>query len=143
MKYLCESRSGEKIPVVSFNIPLSEMLEEQFKDYSSGVEVKRFKRLVGEITGCNSDQQMEENIKLALTILEEKIPENDHIFVDECQDLIGDKWTVFSKKCRKAVLSHHASTNGSSVTPTSVWDGQMSTAIDTGRPFYKVTSLSV
>ena len=103
VKELGARDNGERILVVCFNRPLSKMLKEQFKDCGCVVKVKRFQKLVCKITGkgCYSDQQKEENINLAVTILDEKTPEYDHIFVDECQDLIGDQWPLLFQKLWK------------------------------------------
>ena len=98
-----ERTKKERILVVCFNKPLSKMLEEQFKDFSGVVKVERFQKLLYNITGriCHSDQEKEENIILAVKMLEGKKPKYDHIFVDECQDLIGDQWPDLFQKLWK------------------------------------------
>ena len=103
VKQLGASRCGERILVVCFNRPLSKMLEKQFKDFSSVVEVKTFLKLLYEFTGkkCYSDREKEESISLAVKSRKGKVPEYDHVFVDECQDLIGDKWPVLFQKLWK------------------------------------------
>ena len=103
VKELGASQKEDKILVVCFNIPLSKMLQAQFKDLSCVVKVKTFKKLLHKITGkrCQSDQEKEENINLAVSILEGETPKYDHIFVDECQDLIGDQWPVIFQKLWK------------------------------------------
>ena len=102
VKELDASQSGERILVVCFIEPLSKSLEEQFKDCSC-VVVKIFETLLFEITEKRnySDCGTRENINLAVEILERKAPEYDHIFVDECEDLIGDKWPVLFQKMWK------------------------------------------
>ena len=89
--------------MVCYNIPLSKMLKEQFKDFSCVVNVNTFKKLLYEITEkrWQSDQEKEKIINLAVRILEGETPEYDHIFVDECQDLIGDQWPVLFQKLWK------------------------------------------
>ena len=102
VKDLSGSRSGEQILVVCFNKPFSKSLKEEFKD-CSGVVVKVFNELLFEITKkrCGSDQEMQESINEAVEILARKTPEYDHIFVDECEDLIGEKWPVLFQKMWK------------------------------------------
>ena len=103
VKELGASQKGERILVVCFNIPLSKMLKELFQYLSRVVNVKTFKKLIHEITGkrCQSDKEKETIINLAVRTLEGKTPEYDHIFVDECQDLIGDQWPVLFQKLWK------------------------------------------
>lgn len=99
VKQLGASQYGERILVVCFNRPLSKMLEKQFEDCCCVVEVKTFQKLLYEFTGkkCYSDRDKEESINIAVEFLksiEDQVTKYDHIFVDECQDLIGDKWVV-------------------------------------------------
>lgn len=103
VKELGASQRKERILVVCFNKPLSRMLKQQFKDFSCVVKVKRFQKLLHTITGkiCHSDREKEENINLAVKSLEGKTPKYDHIFVDECQDLIGDQWPVLFQRLWK------------------------------------------
>ena len=102
VKDLSGRRGGEQILVVCFNKPFSKSLKEEFKD-CSGVVVKVFNELLSEITKkrCGSDQEMEENINCAVEILKGKTPEYDHIFVNECEHLIGEKWPVLFQKMWK------------------------------------------
>ena len=106
VKQLGASQCGQRILVVCFNRPLSKMLEKQFEDCCCVVEVKTFQKLIYEFTGkkCYSDQDKEESINLAVEFLkscEDQVTKYDHIFVDECQDLIGDKWVVLFEKLWK------------------------------------------
>lgn len=103
VKELGASQRKEMILVVCFNKPLSKMLKQQFKDFSCVVKVIRFQQLLKIITGkrFHSELEREENVNLAVRILEGKTPEYDHIFVDECQDLIGDQWPVIFQKLWK------------------------------------------
>ena len=109
--------TGGKILVVCHNLPLSKMLAKTFEDHltkllqgddlSSVVEVKTFSNLLYDITGkCSeNDQEKEENIAAAVKCLEKGMPPHlqqyDHIFVDECQDLIGDRWPALFEKLWK------------------------------------------
>ena len=108
--------SGQKILVICHSLPLSKMLKKTFEDHltnllqgddlSSVVEVKTFSNLLFEITGkCSQyDQEKEENIAAAVKRLEKWMPpqwQYDHIFVDECQDLIGDRWPALFEKLWK------------------------------------------
>ena len=106
--------TGEKILVVSYNLPLSKMLKKQFNDHlanhlqdiedlSSVVEVKTFRKLLFDITerSVESDDHEIKLIDDAVKILERRAPRYDHIFVDECQDLIGDRWPDLFQKLWK------------------------------------------
>lgn len=110
--------TGEKILVVCYNLPLSKMLKKQFcpsdhlarhsgdlKDLSSVVEVTTFTQLLFDITkrkrGIESDFDKIKLIDDAVKILETRAPQYDHIFVDECQDLIGGRWTDLFQKLLK------------------------------------------
>ena len=104
----------EKILVVCYNKPLSMMFLKTFeqhlsnfwlgdKDWSSVVEVMTFDKLLYDITG-ESDCKKEQQVVNAVEQLERGaafIKRYDHIFVDECQDLCGDKWPILFKKLQK------------------------------------------
>ena len=110
--------TGEKILVVCHNLPLSKMLAKTFEDHltkllrdedlSSVVEVRTFSNLLYDFTGkfSENDQEKEENIAVAVKRLEKGMlphlcQQYDHIFVDECQDLIGDRWPALFEKLWK------------------------------------------
>lgn len=95
--------SEEKILVVCFNRPLSKMLGQEFENFRHNVEVKTFDKLCCDITGTGLDphQGMKQRINDAVKVSKEKAPKYDHIFVDECQDLIGDEWPVLFKELWK------------------------------------------
>ena len=108
-------KTGENILVACHNLPLSKMLAKTFEDHltklsqgvdvSSVVKVKTFSKLLHDITGkCSkNDQEKEENITAAVERLENRMYDQqyDHIFVDECQDLIGDRWPALFEKLLK------------------------------------------
>lgn len=109
----------EKILVVCYNKPLSKMFLSTFKqhlndllqnvseDLSSVVKVVTFDELLYEITKVKSgesDQEKREHVARAVKLLEKgtaSIQQYDHIFVDECQDLCGDKWPILFEKLQK------------------------------------------
>lgn len=112
--------TDEKILVVSNNKPLSKMFSTTFKqhlnnllqnvtcteDLSSVVEVMTFDELLYDITeekSGDSDQEKGEHVARAVERLEKgvSIQQYDHIFVDECQDLCGDKWPILFEKLQK------------------------------------------
>lgn len=106
--------SDEKILVVCHNLPLSKMLRKTFQDHladllqgddlSSLVDVKTFSSLLYELTGkpCKSDQEKERNVASAVEKgIPQHVPKYDHIFVDECQDLVGDRWPMLFEKLWK------------------------------------------
>lgn len=111
--------TDEKILVVCYNKPLSKMFSTTFKqhlndllqnvteDLSSVVEVMTFDKLLYDITKVksgDSDQEKGEHVARAVELLEKgtvSIQQYDHIFVDECQDLCGDKWPILFKKLQK------------------------------------------
>ena len=111
--------TGEKILVVCYNRPLSKMFSTTFKQHlndllenvteelSSVVKVVTFDELLYEITEVksgSSDQEKREHVAEAVKLLEKGTSSNqqyDHIFVDECQDLCGDKWPILFKKLQK------------------------------------------
>lgn len=105
VKQLSASQSGEKILVVCVSAAFSKSLEKEFKDCSR-VIVKRFEELLLEITETERpfDRASQYDlIRLALKKLEQNTPqpEYDHIFVDECEDLIGEEWPVLFQKIWK------------------------------------------
>ena len=107
----------EKILVACYNRPLSKMFEKEFEErlinpLESGeledvVEVKTFERLLSDIIGSrtgDSDQEKEKHVAQALEVVEQGYvytQRYDHVFVDECQDLYGDKWPTLFKKLQK------------------------------------------
>lgn len=113
------NETGEKILVVCYNKPLSKMFSTTFKqhlndllenvteDLSSVVRVVTFDELLYEITEVRSggsDQEKREHVEKAVKLLEKgtaSIQQYDHIFVDECQDLCGDKWPTLFEKLQK------------------------------------------
>lgn len=105
VKKLCKHQDGseEKILVVCFNRPLSKMLEQEFENFCHKVEVKTFDQLCCDITGTGFDpnQEMKQRIHNALKVLKGKALKYDHIFVDECQDLMGDEWPILFKELWK------------------------------------------
>ena len=104
----------EKILVACYNRPLSMMFAKVFEDelisfQESGelkevVEVKTFESLLSDITGSrsgDSDQEKEKHVAQALEVVEQGsvfTQRYDHVFVDECQDLCGDRWPSFFKR---------------------------------------------
>lgn len=114
VKDLSANRSGEKILVVCVNAPFSKSLEQEFKDCSC-VVVKRFEELLLEITETERpfDRASQYDlIRLAIEKLEQNTlkPEYDHIFVDECEDLIGEEWLVLFQKIWKGNEDDHGGT---------------------------------
>ena len=110
--------TGEKILVVCYNKPLSKMFSTTFKqhlndllqnaseDLSSVVKVVTFDALLYEITKVKSgesDQEKRDHVSKAVELLEKQtsIRQYDHIFVEECQDLCGDKWPILFEKLQK------------------------------------------
>ena len=107
----------EKILVACYNRPLSKMFEKEFEDrlinlLESGeledvVEVKTFESLLSDITGsrtADSDQEKEKRVAQALEVVEQGsvfTQRYDHVFVDECQDLYGDRWPTLFKRLQK------------------------------------------
>ena len=109
----------EKILVVCYNKPLSKMFSTTFKQYlndllqnvsedlRSVVKVVTFDELLYEINkekSGESDQEKREHVARAVKLLEKRtasIQQYDHIFVDECQDLCGDKWPILFEKLQK------------------------------------------
>ena len=106
--------SEEKILVACYNKPLSMMFARVFKDklfsfLESGeleevVEVKTFESLLFDVTGPrsgDSDQEKENHVSQALEVVEQRsafAQQYDHVFVDECQDLYGNRWqTLFER----------------------------------------------
>ena len=106
--------SEEKILVVCYNKPLSMMFARVFEDklisfLESGelkevVEVKTFQSLLFDVTGPrsgDSDQEKENHVAQALEVVEQRsafAQQYDHVFVDECQDLYGNRWqTLFER----------------------------------------------
>lgn len=73
------------------------------KDLSSVVEVKTFSKLLFDITETRFESAVSktELIGDAVKILETRAPQYDHIFVDECQDLIGVRWPDLFQKLLK------------------------------------------
>lgn len=108
--------TGERILVCCFNLPLSKMLRKAFQnhlksllpedDLSQVVDVKTFSSLLYEITGKygKTDAEKKEIVEAAVKRLDQGAPavqRYDHIFVDECQDLFGDRWlSLFDKLCK-------------------------------------------
>ena len=105
VRNLCERQDGseQKILVVCFNRPLSKMLEKEFENFRHKVEVKTCDKLCCDITGTRFDpnQEMKERIHNAVKVLKGKGLKYDHIFVDECQDLMGDEWPILFKELWK------------------------------------------
>ena len=113
------NETGEKILVACYNRPLSKMFSTTFKQHlndllenvteelSSVVKVVTFDELLYEITEVKSggsDQEKREHVAEAVKLLEKGtafIQQYDHIFVDECQDLCGDKWPILFEKLQK------------------------------------------
>lgn len=111
--------TGEKILVACYNKPLSKMFATTFnqhlndllqnasEDLSSVVRVVTFDELLYEITGKmsgDSDEEKGKRVARAVELLEKgiaSIQQYDHIFVDECQDLCGDKWPTLFRKLQK------------------------------------------
>lgn len=111
--------NGETILVVCYNKPLSKMFSTTFKqhlndllenvteDLSSVVKVVTFDKLlyeITEVTSGGSNQEKREHVAKAVKMLEKRtasVQQYDHIFVDECQDLYGDKWPILFKKLQK------------------------------------------
>ena len=107
----------EKILVACYNRPLYMMFAKVFEDklisfLESGeledvVEVKTFQSLLFDITGSrcgDSDQEKENYVAQALEVLEqgsEFTQKYDHVFVDECQDLCGNRWPTLFKSLLK------------------------------------------
>ena len=107
----------EKILVVCYSEPLSLMFAKTFQDEVKGilgnehfqevVTVKTFELLLHDITGSesgNTDQEKAEHVAQALELVEKGTvftQRYDHIFVDECQDLCGDKWPTLFKRLHK------------------------------------------
>ena len=107
----------EKILVVCYNKPLSLMLEKKFNDVVMDISenanfqkvftVKTFESLLYDITRStsgNRDQEKAEHVAQALELVEKGTvftQKYDHIFVDECQDLCGDKWPTLFKRLHK------------------------------------------
>ena len=110
-------KTREKILVVCYNRPLSKMFEKKFEDrllnhLESGeledvVEVKTFERLLSDIIGSrtgDSDQEKEKHVAQALEVVEQGsvfTQRYDHVFVDECQDLCGDRWPTLFRRLQK------------------------------------------
>lgn len=109
--------SGERILVVCFNRPLSKMLSRAFQNHlksllprdnlSQVADVKTFDCLLHEITGGKygqTDAEKKEVVEQAVKLLDQPahgVQRYDHIFVDECQDLLGDRWpSLFDKLCK-------------------------------------------
>ena len=105
VRNLCEHQGGseQKILVVCFNRPLSKMLEKEFEHFRHKVEVKTCDKLCCDITETKFDpkQEMQERIHNAVKVLKGKGLKYDHIFVDECQDLMGDEWPILFKELWK------------------------------------------
>ena len=107
----------EKILVACYNRPLSMMFAKVFEDklisfLESGelkevVEVKTFQSLLFDIIGSrcgDSDQEKEKYVAQALEVLEQGsvfTQQYDHVFVDECQDLCGNRWPTLFKRLLK------------------------------------------
>ena len=107
----------EKILVVCYSKPLSLMFAKTFQDevmntlgnenFQEVVTVKTFESLLHDITGSesgNTDQEKAEHVAQALELVEKGTvftQRYDHIFVDECQDLCGDKWPALFKRLHK------------------------------------------
>ena len=107
----------EKILVACYNRPLSKMFEKEFEkrlinllesgELKDVVEVKTFERLLSDISGSrsgDSDQEKEKRVAQALEVVEQGsvfIQRYDHVFVDECQDLYGDRWPTLFKRLQK------------------------------------------
>ena len=109
----------EKILVVCYNKPLSKMFSTTFKqdlndllqnvskDLRSVVKVVTFDKLLYEITRVKSgesDLEKRKHVVRAVKLLKKRtasIQQYDHIFVDECQDLCGDKWPILFEKLQK------------------------------------------
>ena len=107
----------EKILVACYNRPLSMMFAKVFEDelisfLKSGelkevVEVKTFQSLLFDITESrcgDSDQEKEKYVAQALEVLEQGsvfTQQYDHVFVDECQDLCGNRWPTLFKRLLK------------------------------------------
>ena len=107
----------EKILVVCYSKPLSLMFAKTFQDevmntlgnenFQEVVTVKTFESLLHDITGSesgNTDQEKAEHVAQALELVEKGTvftQRYDHIFVDECQDLCGDKWPTLFKRLHK------------------------------------------
>ena len=108
--------TGERILVCCFNRPLSKMLSRAFQnhltsllpgdDLSQVVDVKTFSSLLNKITGKygKNDAEKKEIVGEAVKLLDQgayDVQRYDHIFVDECQDLFGDRWpSLFDKLCK-------------------------------------------
>ena len=115
---ICLQKNGERILVVCFNRPLSKMLSSAFQnhltsvlrtdDLSPVVDVKTFDCLLLEITErCTigeTDAEKKKVVEQAVKLLDQPahgVQRYDHIFVDECQDLFGDRWpSLFDKLCK-------------------------------------------
>lgn len=99
-------KTSEKILVVCNSKPLSKMFLATFKEHSV-VEVMTFDDLLCDITkerSGDSKHEKEEHVANAVEQLEKDsaaIQQYDHIFVDECQDLCGDKWPILFQKLQK------------------------------------------
>ena len=107
----------EKILVACYNRPLSKMFEKEFEkrlinllesgELKDVVEVKTFERLLSDISGSrsgDSDQEKEKRVAQALEVVEQGsvfTQRYDHVFVDECQDLCGDRWPTLFKRLQK------------------------------------------
>lgn len=98
-----QNGSEEKILVVCYNRPLSKMLEQEFENFRHKVEVKTIDKLCCDITRTEFDpnQEMKQRIHNAVQVLKGKALKYDHIFVDECQDLMGDEWPILFKELWK------------------------------------------
>ena len=110
-------RNREKILVSCYNRPLSKMFEKEFEkrlinhlesgELEDVVEVKTFERLLFDIIGSrtgDSDQEKEKHVAQALEVVEQRsvfTQRYDHVFVDECQDLYGEKWPTLFKRLQK------------------------------------------
>ena len=107
----------EKILVVCYNLPLYKMLSKTFEEHltrlvqvqdeededqtlTSVVDVKTFGMLIRDITGEPGEAD-ETKVSRALKVLENHVSghmqQYDHIFVDECQDLIGHWPVIFDR----------------------------------------------
>ncbi|PFX25254.1 hypothetical protein AWC38_SpisGene10130 [Stylophora pistillata] len=138
----------EKILVVCYNRPLFVMLSKTFADNLNGntqgvVRVKTFESLLYELTRSkpgNSDKEKEKCISQAVESLENEtqlVQRYDYIFVDECQDLCGDKWPIlFEKLCK----------GHDEVTPRNIWflyDTNQYLRLSPQHPLLKRASLSL